>query len=267
MNPDYMSYMTTIPEQMMQAMAFAPENIPAFIAMALCSTGGFLVYIWALKMIVKEKTDPYPLWLHCWMITWDAITSVTCWIMAFNYDFFWLFVMFGVFEPIWVIMEAICIYQAVKQRSSREEEFADITDGPVTKGQAWFYVVGMLATGFALNMWAFSMLGGPQNGVWILCPITNYVIALWSWRFWRRRAKRTGTREGNSLTLQIILAVEITLMWVPGLSWWLALTQFDHQLWFYVIGIVSTCVAVYNLWCCAKLPKANAKKAEAALQQ
>lgn len=253
MDMSYMQYMNDVPSQIMQAMALDPANIPNFIAVMLCSTGGFLVYIWAIRLIVREKTDPYPLWLHCWMITWDIITTFTCIYLAVQTGGFWFFAMFSVFEPIWVVMEAICIHQSIKNQ--RQEEFGELVKGEVSVGQARFFAFGMIVTGFALNLWAFSMLGGPANGIWILCPFTNYVFAFWCWKFWRRRGAKTGTREGNSMGLQIIIAFEVSFMWIPGLSMWTALTKFNDQPFFYLIGIVASCVAVYNVYCCAKLPK------------
>jgi hypothetical protein len=118
---EYMDYLANMPQQIMDATAFVPENIKNFIALALCMTFGYLLYVWAVRLLIVEKVDPYPIWLHSWMITIDIIGTITFWKLAFTYDFFWLFLLFGIGLPIWVFMEAYCIYKGVK--NARQEHF------------------------------------------------------------------------------------------------------------------------------------------------
>ena len=242
-----------VPEYITQVLAFKAENIPAFIALMACSTGGFLLYIWAMRLTIKEKCDPYPLWVHCWMISWDCIGTAMSIYLAFHYDFFWVFVMFSFCEPIWVLMEAFCIYNDIKLQ--RQEEFGDIVKGEVTVQRATLYALVMIVAGFAVNLWAFSLLGGAISGLWIICPFTNYVFAFWCWRRWRQRGAKYGDRTGNSMGLQIILTVEIFLMWCPGLSIWTIICPVNQNPFFYFCGITASVIAVANLIYTAKLPK------------
>lgn len=255
---NYMDYLEDMPEQVIATMSFqpgtfVPVNVGALIAMVLCMTFGYLLYVQALRISLREKVDPYPLWLHCWMISIDFTGTIMSWQCALEYDFFWVFVLFGIGLPIWVIMEGLCIIKSVK--SHRQEEFGSLVKGEVSKGTAWLYAVGMIAIGASVNLWAESMLGGFENWcVFIIWPFTNYVFAYWTWRFWKTQAVKNGTRYRNSMGLQLIITIQITLMWVPGLSWYLAVTPFLNTPAYYFCGIAASVLAIVNLRECWKLP-------------
>ena len=113
---NYMDFLKDVPGQVMEVMAFQPGTLipvhpEALIAMLLCMTFGYLLYVQALRIMVREKVDPYPIWLHCWMISIDFTGSIMSWQCAIEHGFFWVFVLFGIGLPIWVCMEAICIYK------------------------------------------------------------------------------------------------------------------------------------------------------------
>lgn len=265
---DYMSYLEGIPEQVMAKMAFQPGtlipvDIPAFIAMLLCMTFGYLLYVQALRIMVREKVDPYPLWLHCWMISIDFTGTIMSWQCALEHNFFWVFVLFGIGLPIWVVMEAICIVKAVNNQ--RQEEFGRIVKGEVNLKSAWLVAIGMVIVGASINLWVETMLGGFKNWcVFIIWPFTNYVFAYWTWRFWKEGAVQHGTRYRNSMGLQLIILIQITLMWVPGLSWYLAVTPYLNTPAYYFCGIVASALAAVNTYNCSKLPSkeklSNGKK-------
>lgn len=260
---NYMNYLIDMPKQLINTMSFRMENFGTIFDFVLCMTLGYLLYTRSLKMILREGTDPYPVQLHTWMITIDSIGSVTFWLLAFKYDFFWMFVVMGIGLPIWVIMEAYSIYRAVKY--NRAEEFQGLSKETVTEKVAWKYVLGMIFISFFINMWALSMIGGMNNAaIFIVYPFTNYVFVFWTWRTWTKRGMLE-TRLGNSMGLQWIIFIQVSVMWIPGLSWYTAVSPFFNEPWFYLAGIATSILALYNLISLGKLPKKsseiNGKKA------
>lgn len=256
---NYMDFLKDVPGQVMEVMAFQPGTLipvhpEALIAMLLCMTFGYLLYVQALRIMVREKVDPYPIWLHCWMISIDFTGSIMSWQCAIEHDFFWVFVLFGIGLPIWVCMEAVCIYKSVKNH--RQEEFGSLVKGEVALKQGWVVAIGMVIVGASVNLWAETLLGGFSNwAVFIIWPFTNYVFAYWTWRFWREQGIKNGNRFRNSMGLQWIITIQITLMWVPGLSWYIQLTPYLNTPAYYFCGIVASALAVINLYYCYKLPK------------
>lgn len=248
----YMHYLQHMPEQLIQHMTFNSQNTGTIISWVLCMTFGYLLYTQALKQVIREKVDPYPLFLHCWMITIDSIGTVTFWVLAFKYHFFWLFTLMGIGLPIWVCLEATCIVYAVKH--NRSEDFAGLAKGEVSVKQATIWALGMIALSFTVNMWMLSMVGGVNNAaIFISYPFTNYVFTYWTWRTWTKRGV-SGTRYGNSMGLQWVILIQVTLMWVPKLSWYLNITPFFNEPWYYLCGLGASCLAAYNMYHLAKLP-------------
>lgn len=251
----HMEYVANMPQQIIDAMQFNVECIPNIIAWLLCMTFGYLMYTEAMNIIKKEGTDPYPLLLHCWMITIDTIGTITSWYLAITYNFFWIFVIFGIGLPIWVLMEARCIHAVITNQKERNRQFRNLAKGDVSEKDARKWAYGMIVASACLNMYAMDMIGGiPNAAVWVIWPLTNYVFPLWCWREFRARGVEEGTRDGASMRLHIILIIQISLMWIPGLSWYLGFTQFTHYPAYYVMGIAMSALCIYNAYQYSKLP-------------
>lgn len=254
---DYMAYFDNMPQQIIEKMSLAtfPETLPAIFAFLLCSTLGFMLYIWALRVMAREGKDVYPLYMHCWMLSIDFIGTLTFWTLAFQYDFFWMFTLYGLLLPVWMCLEIRCIVFAIKDEQTRQEEFGLITKTPVTVGEAVLYCVGTWAVSFSVNMYILSCLGGFDNcAIFMLYMITNNVIIYWSWRYWREHATMNGYRSNNAMGVQIIMLIQVTIQWIPGLSWYLAVSPFFDQPWFYLMGIVCSAVQAYNTYMTWKTP-------------
>jgi len=110
--------------------------------MAVNITLGFMLYTNVAGIQKRDGVDCCPVNVHCAMIVWDVMCSVMCWVLMFEYDFFWLFTLFGILEPIWIISEVMAIKAVVK--TSRQEEFGKYCKGPVTEKQAWGYIAIMI---------------------------------------------------------------------------------------------------------------------------
>ncbi len=263
--PNYMDYLKDFPMQIMQNMSLEKGHIMNIIAMALCCTFGYLLYTVAGRVRKREDIDPYPVYLHCWMITMDSIGTITFWRLLAMYHTkeallggAWVFLFFSIGLPIWICMEAMSIHHTIKSPTQRALNFSRLVKNgeEVTENQARFWCYGTIAVSAFFNLYALSMLGGIANcAIFLAWPITNYVFALWTWRFWQTRAAELGTRKYQSMALHIVILIQISLMWIPGLSWYLALTPFLHTVWYYLGGIAMSALAAYNLYKCAKLPK------------
>jgi hypothetical protein len=253
---EYMRYLNDIPEQLMDAMTWRTDNIHVFATWLVAWLTGFLLYTHAGKVAKRQGVEPYPIWIHCYMISIDLIGTITFVKLAFAHDFFWFFVVQSIALPIWMVMEARFIYAGVKNRQARDMDWGTLAREQLSENKAWFYALGTFVVSFFVNMYALSMIGGMGNAaIWIIYPFTNYVYALWTWRFWDSRSAETGTRQYNSVGLQVVITAACTVPWLPGLSWYWAVSQYFHQPWYILGGLAVTCVSGYNLYRCIKLPR------------
>lgn len=252
----YMDYLANMPQQIMDRMWFDWNNIDVFFAWIVGYVTGYLLYTYAGKVAKEQGVQPYPLWIHCYMFSIDLIGTITFWYLFATNDFYWFFAVQGVALPLWMIMEAKSIYDGVRNDEERNFEFGRLRcGGKISQRDAWFYCIGIFVFGFFMNMYALSMLGGFDNAaIWIIYPFTNYVYAVFTWRFWDARSAQFGNRKHNAVGLQVVITVTCFVSWCPGLNWFWAVSPFFHQPWFIVGGIVMTCISAYNLYRCIKLP-------------
>lgn len=253
---NYADYIMQVPQRLTECMSFDTANIvPYFIPFILCMTFGYLLYTEAGNVWKKEGIEVYPLYLHCWMITFDitgTLMSIYMWVTT---GFFWLWALWSIAFPIWVCMEAMSIYRSCKSPQIRQENFGRLSRDPITEKQAFTWSIGMIVVCLFLNLWIYSLLGGWANfPYYLVIPFSNYVFAIWTWKWWGERAAETGTRKGQSMKLQVIILIQISLMWIPGLSWYVATMPCFHNIWFYLLGVLMTCLAAYNTYRCYKLP-------------
>lgn len=116
---------------------------------------------------MRENIDPYPVYLHCWMITIDCIGTITFWMLLSQHlnvaDIVggaWVFVLFSCGLPVWVFMEAKSIIHDIKDETSRQIYFGgQVTPGTkASEAQARTWCLGMIAVSFFVNAYALSML-------------------------------------------------------------------------------------------------------------
>lgn len=251
----YMQYLNDIPQQLMDKMWPSVENIPVFFAWIVAYITGFLLYTYAGKVTKEQGVQPYPLWIHCYMFSIDLIGTVTYWYLAFTHGFYWYFIVQGIALPLWMFMEAKSIIAGIKNKDEREFEFGRYRKGGVSEKQAKMYCLGIFACGIVLNMWMLSLIGGMSNAaIWIIYPFTNYVYAIFTWRFWDDRAAQFGTKKHNAIGLQVVIVLTCLVSWCPGLSWYWSVSPYFHQPWYIICGIGCTLIAVYNLVKVRRLP-------------
>ncbi len=256
--PNYADYVIGVPQRLVDAMSFDVANIvPYFIPFVLCMTFGYLLYTEAGNVYKREGVEPYPVYMHCWMITFDFTGTVMSIYMWVTTGFFWLWALWSIAFPIWMIMEAQSILRSCKSEEIRLQNFGKMSKEPISEKKALLWCGGMIVVCLFVNLWIYSLLGGWSNfPYYLVIPFSNYVFAIWTAKWWRERAAETGTRRGNSLKLQVIILIQISLMWIPGLSWYVATMPCFHNIWFYLLGMLMTALAAYNTYQCYKLPKA-----------
>ena len=252
----YMQWLDDMPGQLANGMWFDLANIHIFIAWIIGYIVGYMLYTQAFKVGKEQGVVPYPMWLHCYMMSIDLIGTITFWYLAFTHDFYWFFCLQGIALPIWLWMEIKSIRAGLDNPDERNNEFGRLRPGgKISREDARFYCIGIFVCSFFLNMWAFSFAGGMENAVvWMIYPFTNYVYAIWCWRFWDTRAAENGNSKYNSVGLQWVITICCITSWVPGLSWWWNVSPFFHNPWFILVGIACTAVSVYNMMRVRKLP-------------
>lgn len=231
------------------AYALTPENpafVPTLVSVLLTFFLGFMVYVYSLLLVVREKSAPYPVWLHTFYCAADfmgiwvfsaAYASVPC----------WFFILGAVGEAVWVLVEIICLYFAVT--TEREA----IWGKNATLRHAVLFCLAEIVVCFvSLNFLRVELGDVSMFKFWIF---TQTLVVCVPGMFWKER----GTRVGACWQLAFVLLGVALLSFNPWWNMWALISPayFGIQVnpWFYAMGAVVICFGVYDVYVYATLPK------------
>lgn len=232
-------------QQIIDVFSFSnPDIVAVIIAFAIANTIGLLEYFWAVAINLKEHKTPFPVWAHTFFFAHDFTAGVVFMTLAFQYDFFWLFVVYGLGMLTWTCLEAINMRTIVKY------ERAEVLGEGATSGQVLIYLVLQIATMFAIvNILRWNM-GDVAMFYWL--PLTNVVMAIApGYVLYKRKS-----REGSSVMIYIFVVAGTIFNFLPeGIGLFTTVTPwiYNQPIWF-AVGAVCTVIAVYNLYRILQLP-------------
>lgn len=218
------------------------------IGFLIANAIGLLEYIWAVALTFKEKSGPFPMWMHAFFFAHDSTAGVIFTMLAFKYHFFWLFTLYALGLLTWSILEIICM--------SVELKYNYQADFNVDQKQAILQTVFLIAIMYCI-VWFVRYLDH-DVAMFIWLPMTNFVMAIGPGQVLLKRQ----SRKGSSVVVYIFILLGTLFNFAPkGIGFFTTLLPqvFDNKLWF-AAGAVATVIAIYNLYYILKLPaKTNSK--------
>lgn len=207
---------------------------------------GFLVYVYSFTLVDREKSGPYPLWMHTFYCAADFM-GIWVFLCAWNnYDHFWFFLLGVIGEMVWVGFELYCLWRSVTYE--REE----IWGKDATLAHAIVVCLLQVLVFFvALNLLRVELHDETMFKFWIF---TQVIICCAPGLFWEQRSKRIGA----CWQLNIVLVLVAIMSFNPWNMWALIAPQFfsvANNPWYYVVGAVTLFFALRGCWVYAKLPK------------
>ena len=149
-------------------------------------------------------------------------------------------------EEEWVVFEIFCLYHAVT--TERVALFGP--DG--TLRHAVLVVLAEIAIFFvSLNFLRVELGDVSMFKFWIF---TQVIIVCAPGLFWRER----GTRIGSCWQLVVVLVLVAVMSFNPLGNMWSLISPYfalENNPWYYVMGAVVFCFAIYDVVVYAKLPK------------
>lgn len=235
--------MYTISQLITEMSPSYPEFISLLIAFIIANAIGLLEYIWAVALTFKEGIGPFPMWMHAFFLAHDSTAGVIFAILAFHYQFFWMFSVFLLGMLTWTVLEITCI--SIELKNNGRAEFNSSRRTAIL--QTFFLIAIMYCI-----IWFIRYLDN-DIAMFIWLPLTNFVMAVGPGQVLLKRQ----SRRGSSVVVYIFIALGTLFNFAPkGIGFFTSLLPqiYNNDLWYFV-GCIATIIAVYNLVYILKLPK------------
>lgn len=230
------------------------DNIGLLIASAITFAFGFIEYIYSFRLVLKEKSAPFPIWMHTFYLAHDTTAAIVFFVLAKNNDWFWFFSLASVALVVWTLFEIFNLYMAVKVE--RQEIWGKFYNTPVTERQALLRIIGQVMLMIVVVNLFRVYMNDEVMLKWF--SFTNIVMAIGPGFLWNERKSRHGSSVG--LAIVILLGTINTFLPAGYGMFTTALPQtFDH-IWFYLTGMIVSAFALRNLIMIAKFPAKKSLK-------
>lgn len=232
-------------DQIIETFSFSnPEIVSILIAFCIANAIGFLEYIWAVRINIREHRTPFPAWMHTFFFAHDFTCACVMFWLAFTHDFFWLFLVYGGGMLIWTVLEL------TNMRTVALYEHDELLGAGSTVKDAVVYLVLQVAVMFAFVNVMRYLMNDVAMFFWL--PMTNFVMAVGPGYVLNKRK----SREGSSVFIYIMVVCGTAFNFAPagiGLFSSVLPEVFNQPMWF-AVGAVCLVIAIYNLVRIIKLP-------------
>lgn len=237
MQPDFFA-------QLMQAYTF--DNAALLIASVTTFGFGFWEYIYSFRLVKREGSAPFPIWMHTFYFAHDSTFGILFLIAASQNNWHWLLTGVAIALFVWTAFELYNFYKAVT--IERQEIWGRYYGKNVTARQAIVSIILQLAVFYSAVNVVIMYIGPGCMFQW--AALTNMVMATMPGLLWRVR----GSRKGSGMGIALVILGGTINTFLPCGMFVLALPEvFDHP-WFYIAGVVFAVIALRNVWMMHKFP-------------
>ncbi|MBU3217355.1 hypothetical protein LL033_25570 (plasmid) [Clostridium estertheticum] len=233
---------------MVQEIIKAYTNNPSLVGIsAFTFLIGYIEYIYSFALVIKEKSAPFPIWMHIFYFAHDTTGAVIFFLLAKNNHWFWFFTTASIALVIWSLFEVFNLYMAVKVE--RQDIWGKYYKEPVTVRQAIFRIIGQIMLMYCVvNLFRVFM-----NDVVMLkwFTFTNIIMATGPGYLWSERQTRKGTAVGLAIT---ILIGTINTFLPAGFGMFTTASTYFDKPWFYITGVVVVLFALKNVFLVLSFP-------------
>lgn len=231
--------------------AFSPDNPQFALTVSIAALTfffGYMEYIYSFQLIRREKSAPYPVWMHTFYFAHDSMGAIVFALAAKATGGFWFFTAASIGLVIWNLFEVYNLYKCIYVE--RQDIWGHLHAEPVSVKEAWLRVIGQIIIFIGVVNLFRVFMHDPYMFKWFI--FTNILIAIAPGFYWEKRK----TQIGASYKLAIVILLGTINSFTPINMW--ALTSdyfsFANNPWFYIAGMVSIGFAIRNIVVLKKMP-------------
>lgn len=237
-------------QQFMHTFSFNNSQIGFNLLIAgLTFLFGYLEYMYSFALIIKERSAPFPIWMHTFYFAHDSMGALVFALAAIKYNNFWLFWGAAGALMVWNLFEIFNLYKAIYVE--RDDIWGALYhNGQTPLHSAWWRVITQICLMIGIVNLFRVFMHDPLMFKWFI--FTNVLMAVGPGLYWERRQTRVGASRG----LAIVILLGTVNSFMPNNMWALATPYFSwHQNpWFYILGVIVILFAAYGLYVYNCLP-------------
>jgi hypothetical protein len=201
---------------------------------------GYLEYIYSFRLVLREHSAPFPVWMHTLYLAHDATGAIVFLQLARQHHYFWFFTLASIALVIWNGFECFNLFMAVKVE--RQDIWGKLYDGPVSVGSAVYRIAAQIVLMVAVVNIVRVFMNDTAMFKWF--ALTNVVMVVGPGMLWNERRSRKGSSIGLAI---VILVGTVNTFLPPGLGMWTTASPYFDQPWFYIAGVVVSAIALRNV--------------------
>lgn len=243
-------------EAMMKA--FAPGNTLLSVVGGITFAIGFLQYVYSVRLLVREKLSPFPVWMHTFYIAHDSTWAFLFFCASAHYQWNPVFMFTSIAHVAWVLLEIFSLVLIVRFDISRREQFGLYFGENVSSKQALLMIVGQLAAFYPLMNLGLHFMG--EGSYMHTAILTQFIMAIGPGVLWMRR----GSRAGGGMGVALCIIASTVVSFQPWSMWVITMPDIFDTPWFYLMGVACLAITVFYAVTVsrfpAKVPTADGRK-------
>ncbi|UPK92170.1 hypothetical protein LCI18_003105 [Fusarium solani-melongenae] len=213
------------------------NNTPLLVASGVSFAVGYMQYVYAIRVLLREGNGPMPFWMHSFYLAHDSTWSYILGKAASRYDEHWFLRGTSTALFVWTTLEIFCIHRSITK--TRNACFASVL-GPNPSLASVLPYAAFLQMAMYCVVWFGIILMGEGCVMQWFC-LTNVLIIVGPTHEYLRRGSRDGLALGFCL-VNIICAI---WTFTPFSMWALTLPEIFAQPMYYCAGCF---MFLYSLW-------------------
>ncbi len=209
---------------------------------------GFLQYVYSVRLLVREKLTPFPVWMHTFYIAHDSTWAFLFFCASFHYGWNPIFLFVSIAHMAWVLLEIISLVLIVRWDNSRREQFGLYFGGDATSKQALLMIVGQLAAFYPLMNLCLHFFG--EGSYMHTAILTQFIMAIGPGVLWMRR----GSRAGGGMGIALCLIGSTVISFQPWSIWVITMPEVFDTPWFYLMGAGCLAITVFYAVTVSRFP-------------
>ncbi|ETY75043.1 hypothetical protein [Lactiplantibacillus fabifermentans] len=211
---------------------------------------GYLEYMYSFALVIREKSAPYPIWMHTFYFAHDSMGAIVFALTAHQYHNFWFFWAASIALMVWNCFEIFNLYKAIYVE--RDAIWGHLyADGHTPLAAAWGRVISQIILMITIVNVFRVFMHDPLMFKWFI--FTNVLIGVFPGLYWEQRQTQLGASKG----LAIVILIGTINSFLPTNMWALTSPMFTwtNNPWFYLMGVVAVIYAARAVWQYDRLPK------------